>query len=127
MSLAPWRLPRPIRLGLYGGAVAVLLWLCLAPSETLPQPKGLDDKWEHAIAWFVLTATGLLLAPRRWRTIAVFALVLGAMVEVLQASLGFGRHGDWRDLVADGLGIGVALGLWLLLLRPRLDPAGAGA
>ena len=126
MRLAPWRLPRPVRLGLYGGAVAVLLWLCLAPSETLPQPEGLSDKWEHTIAWFVLTAAGLALAPRRWLAIPAFALALGAAVEILQATLGFGRHGDWRDVVADSLGVGLALGL-RLLLRPRLDPARAGA
>lgn len=126
MRLAPWRLPRPARLGLYGGAVAVLLWLCLAPSETLPQPEGLSDKWEHGIAWFVLTATGLLLAPRRWRAIVAFALALGAGVEILQATLGFGRHGDWRDLVADSLGVGVALALWLPI-RDRLDPSRAAA
>lgn len=126
MSLAPWRLPRPVRLGLYTLAVAVLLWLCLAPSETLPQPEGLSDKWEHAIAWFVLTAAGLVLAPRRWRAIIAFALVLGAGVEVLQATLPSGRHGDWRDLVADSLGVAAALALWLPLRR-RLDPAPAGA
>lgn len=126
MRLAPWRLPRPVRLGLYAAAVAVLLWLCLAPSEILPQPEGLSDKLEHAIAWFVLTATGLVLAPRRWRAITAFALALGLGVEALQVTLGFGRHGDWRDLVADGLGVSGALGLWFVL-RPRLDPAGAGA
>ncbi|WP_334160779.1 VanZ family protein [Phenylobacterium sp.] len=124
--MRPSALPRPVRLGLYGGAVAVLLWLCLAPSETLPQPEGLSDKWEHTIAWFVLTASGLVLAPRRWRAIAGFALALGAAVEVLQATLGFGRHGDWRDLIADSLGVAAALGLFLPLRR-RLDPARAGA
>lgn len=126
MRLAPWRLPRRVRLGLYGAAVAVLLWLCLAPSETLPQPEGLSDKWEHTIAWFVLTATGLVLAPRRWRAIAGFALALGAAVEVLQATLPSGRHGDWRDLVADSLGVALAVALWLPLRR-RLDPARADA
>ncbi|HVI31815.1 VanZ family protein [Phenylobacterium sp.] len=126
MRLAPWRLARPVRIGLYALAVAVLLWLCLAPSETLPQPEGLSDKWEHAIAWFVLTASGLVLAPRRWRAIIAFGLLLGAAVEVLQATLPSGRHGDWRDLLADGLGVALAVAMWLPLRR-RLDPARADA
>lgn len=83
MSLNPARLPRPLRLAAFAVAVAVLLWLCLAPMDTLPQPQNLGDKAEHAIAWFVLTALGVILSPRRWRGVALFALALGAGIEVL--------------------------------------------
>ncbi|MCR5878163.1 VanZ family protein [Phenylobacterium sp. J367] len=124
--MLPARLPRPLRLGAYAAAVAVLLWLCLAPTESLPQPENLGDKSEHLIAWFVLTALGLALSPRRWRAIAGFALLLGLAIEVLQATLGFGRHGDWRDFVADAAGVLLALALFLPFRR-RLDPAQAAA
>jgi VanZ family protein len=114
--MLPYRLPRPIRLSAYAIAVAILLYLCLAPQQELPKTD-LSDKPEHAIAWLVLTATGLILGPRRPRAIAGFALALGGVVEVLQGLMRLGRHADWRDLVADVLGTGVAMGGYLLLRR----------
>ena len=114
--MLPYRLPRPIRLAAYALAVAILLYLCLAPQQELPKTE-LSDKPEHAIAWFVLAATGLILSPRRPRAIAAFALALGIVVEVLQGVMGLGRHADWRDLVADVLGAGVAMGGYLVLRR----------
>jgi VanZ family protein len=104
----PAALPRPIRMALFGLAVAVLLFLCLAPTDDLPK-EHLWDKAEHAIAWFVLAGLGLALSPKQPLRIALFAIGLGAAVEILQATMGFGRDGDWRDLVADSLGVGAAL------------------
>ncbi|WP_133254951.1 hypothetical protein [Phenylobacterium hankyongense] len=112
----PAALPRPIRLALFALAVAVLLFLCLAPTSDLPK-EHLWDKAEHAIAWLVLTALGLALSPKRPLRIALFAIGLGAGVEILQATMGFGRDGDWRDLVADSLGVGVALLSWSMFSR----------
>lgn len=116
--MLPARLPRPIRLVVYGLATAVLLYLCLAPRQELPQ-EGLGDKPEHAIAWFVLTMLGYLLAPKRARAIPAYALALGAIVEVLQATMRLGRNGDLRDLGADALGTAVAVALYWLF-RDRL-------
>lgn len=116
------RLPRPIRLALYAGAVAVLLYLCLAPSKDLPEVS-LWDKAEHAIAWLVLTGSGLLLFPRRPRTIALFAWLLGGLVEVLQGTLPVGRDADWKDWLADSIGVAAALALWIIadrLIVPRI-------
>jgi VanZ family protein len=109
--LLPHRLPRPLRLGLYALATAILLYLCLTPRDELPK-EGLGDKPEHAIAWFVLTLTGYVLAPRRARAIPVYAILLGAIVEVLQASMGWGRDGDIRDLGADAVGVAVAVAVY---------------
>ncbi len=109
--LLPARLPRPLRLALYGLATAVLLYLCLAPREELPQ-EGLSDKPEHAIAWFVLTFAGYLLAPKRAGAIPTYALALGALVEILQANMGLGRNGDLRDLGADAVGILAAVAVY---------------
>jgi VanZ family protein len=119
----PDRLPRPLRLALYAGAVAILLYLCLAPTTALPE-AGLGDKWEHAVAWWVLAGLGLILAPRRPRAIGVFCLALGGAIELAQATMGFGRHGDWRDLAADALGVAAAYALAGGLRRVR-RPAGA--
>jgi VanZ family protein len=96
--------------------VAVLLYLCLAPGKDLPEVT-LWDKAEHASAWFVLTAIGLAFWPRRPGRVAGFALAFGALVEVLQAVMPLGRDGDWRDWVADAIGVMAALVIWLVAGR----------
>lgn len=123
--MLPSRFPRPVRLGLYALAALILLGLCLTPTEDLPDP-GTGDRFEHMAAWFVLTLTGLVLAPRRRLAIPAFALAYGVIVEVLQAVTPFGRHGDPRDLAADVVGIALACAVGFVLRRaaPRLmDPA----
>jgi VanZ family protein len=112
----PNRLPAAVRGGAYAVCVAVLLYLCLAPGKDLPAVS-LWDKAEHASAWFVLTAIGLAFWPWRPGRIAGFALVLGAVVEVLQAVMPLGRDGDWRDWVADAIGVTAALVIWLVARR----------
>ena len=123
--MLPSRFPRPVRLALYALAVAILLILCLTPTEDLPDP-GTGDRFEHMAAWFVLTLTGLVLSPRRILAIPAFALAFGVIVEVLQALTPFGRHGDPLDLAADAVGVTLACLLWFGLRRlaPRAIDAG---
>lgn len=110
------RLPRPIRLSLYALATGVVLYLCLAPHEDVPGADLMWDKAEHTITWAILTASGLILAPNRPRAIPLYCLALGAGIELLQAMMGFGRSGDWRDLAADSLGVGLVM-LGFLAIR----------
>ncbi len=119
----PSRLPRPIRIALYALATGVVLYMCLAPTRDVPGTSLLWDKAEHAITWGILTGAGLMLSPRRPRSILLFCLSLGAGIEVLQATMGFGRSGDWRDFAADSLGAGLALLAWLPLRRWFTGPA----
>jgi VanZ family protein len=116
-------LPRPLRLGLYSLASAVLLVMCLTPSRSLPKIN-LWDKAEHATAWFVLALSGLILAPRHPTGIAVFAFGMGVFVEVAQGLMGFGRDADWHDVAADCVGIVVAYLLYygVVLLRGLIRP-----
>jgi VanZ family protein len=112
------RLPLPARLGLYGAATAVLLYLTLAPSQALPKVQ-VWDKAEHAIAWAVLTGVGLVLFRRwTWR-IAGFALAVGALVEVLQGLMPLGRDADWKDWAADLVGVAAAVAAAALVRRAR--------
>jgi VanZ family protein len=113
--LLPYRLPRPLRIAAYAVAVAILLYMCLAPSDGLPKVK-LWDKEEHAISWFVLTATGLILSPRRPKAIATFALGLGVFVEIVQGLMGFGRDADIHDVYADSIGIVAAFIPYFLIV-----------
>ncbi len=118
--MLPYRLPRPLRLALYALATAILLYLTLAPGRYLPKVN-LWDKEEHAIAWLVLTATGLILSPNRPRAIATYAFGLGVFVEVAQWAMGFGRDADWHDVAADSLGIAAAFVVYfpIVLLWPK--------
>lgn len=106
--MSPARLPPPLRLAVFGLAVAVLLWLSLAPTEALP---GITfwDKAEHALAYFVLGGLGLALFPTRPGRLAAFVFALGVVIEGLQAIGGLGRQGDWRDVAANTLGLAAAL------------------
>jgi len=127
--MLPYRLPRPIRLAAYALATAILLYMCLAPSDDLPKVN-LWDKEEHALSWFVLTATGLILAPRRPRAIALYTFGFGVFVEVVQSLMGFGRDADWHDVAADSIGIVVAFIAYfaITLLGPRsIGPSRAQA
>lgn len=106
--MLPHRFPRPVRLGLYALAVAILFAICVVPSQDLPDP-GVGDRFEHAAAWFVLTATGYVLAPNRRLAIPAFALAFGVLIEALQGVMGLGRHADPLDLVADLVGVSAAV------------------
>jgi hypothetical protein len=106
--MLPYRFPRPVRLGLYALAVGILFVICVVPSRDLPDP-GVGDRFEHATAWFVLTATGYLLAPNRRLAIPAFALAFGVLIEGLQGAMGLGRHADPLDLAADLVGVSVAV------------------
>ncbi|HKR90511.1 MAG TPA: VanZ family protein [Phenylobacterium sp.] len=109
-------MPHAVRLAAYSLAVAVLLYLTLAPAQDLPKER-LWDKAEHAIAWSVLAGVGLAFWPERPRLISGFAFGLGALIEVLQWAMPFGRDGDVRDLLADSVGIAVALLAWSVVRR----------
>ena len=110
-------LPRPVRLAVYALAVAIVLYMCLAPSKDVPGSDLIWDKAAHAITWAILAGSGYVLAPRRLRAITVFAIALGAAIEIAQANMGFGREGDWRDWAADTLGVAVALAVYALIRR----------
>ena len=116
--MLPSRLPRLIRLGLFATASLVLLLLCILPQDRLPDP-GTGDKPEHAIAWFILTLSGYVLAPRRQWAIPAYALVFGLAIEILQATMGFGRQGDWRDFAVDAMGVAAAVAVVRLWRRWR--------
>ena len=122
--MLPHRFPRPVRLGLYALAVAILFLICVLPQKDLPQP-GVSDRVEHATAWFVLAATGYLLAPNRRIAIPVFALAFGLFIEGLQGVMGLGRHADPLDLVADLVGVSVAVAGFFATrgIARAIDPA----
>lgn len=88
--------------------------LSLLPGEYLPpQTASIWDKAQHASAFAVLGAWGLLAYPRQpWRVL-IALLAFGGAIELAQASTTW-RFGDWQDLLADAVGlvIGAVLAWW---------------
>ena len=85
-----------------------LAGLMLGPFQGLEQAFGLSDTAAHAIAFFAAT-TGLFLVAPKWRRgdIAIGAVAFGVVIELLQGLTG--RSMSLTDVLADLLGVAVAL------------------
>jgi VanZ family protein len=103
-----------VRIALFAACLGVIAYLSLAPGDRLPAIESLWDKAEHALAHAGLTFAGLALSSRR-RSLVAGIWLFGVGIEALQAIMPFDRQGDWRDVVANSVGIGAALaalGVW---------------
>lgn len=96
--------------------VLAVLYVSLAPLNVPVELPTHFDKVEHAVAYVFLAVwfTGLVARPRYWRVV-VALVVLGLMIEFLQAAMPFGRQGDPWDVVANatGIAIGILLARWM--------------
>jgi VanZ family protein len=119
-------MPRDLRfknIWLIGGWVAVIaaLVVCLVPGKYVEVPN-LNDKVEHATGFvlLVLWFCGIYSRRRYW-VIALSFLVFGALIEVLQGAMNWGRHADILDWCADSAGViaGILLSLTPLQNWPR--------
>jgi len=115
---APSRLPLAVKFLILLVCLGVLAWLSLAPTDELPKVN-LWDKFEHACAYAVLTVVASLLFPHRLVRVVAGCMAFGIFIEVLQATMGFGRDGDWHDAVANASGAAVIVGSILLHRRFR--------
>ena len=106
---------RPVRhpgfwLALWWLAVLIVVRFCMAPPSALPDLPDNSDKLEHALAFFMLSASAVqLYAARGLRIAVVGLLLLGVGIEVAQATLTVDRSGDPFDVLADAVGIGLGL------------------
>jgi VanZ family protein len=89
----------------------VLLTLFTLTMAFLPKPPAtpidrFGDKFEHMLAFAVLTAVALIGWPqsRRWRIILLLS-GLGALIEFVQEIPDLHRDSDWHDWAADTLAI----------------------
>ena len=96
---------------------AVILYLSLAPSDALPAVD-LWDKAEHALAYAALMVAWSLAFPNRLWLAAAGVFAFGVAVELLQASMHFGRVGHLYDVAANLIGIAVGLAAmgWMRLM-----------
>ena len=109
---------QPVRLALFALAYASVLAASLAPQATLPSAD-VSDKVEHFVAYAGLALLGAWAFTRRLRRVTVGLIIGGVGVEVLQATMPFGRQGDVVDALANSLGVALGMGLALLVLRVR--------
>jgi VanZ family protein len=119
MFTAPER--RPMWRALLATLLLAITWLAL----TSAPPRALDTGWDksnHLLAFgsLAFTATWALWPrPRQWGWLVLALLAYGVAIELAQGMLP-PRTADWRDVVADGMGI--ALGLlaaWPIARRAR--------
>ena len=98
--------------------LAVVLILALMPPRALVPPTGWD-KASHVLAFAVLAILGAASYPQRKTPVLLGLVAYGGMIELLQALTGY-RSAEWRDLVADGVGVVLGWHLPSLSLRLRL-------
>lgn len=98
----------------------IIALLTLLPAYQLPpMPEWELFSFDTAAHAGVFAALALPLrrwwraAGGRWSFVGTFAIALayGALIEWLQTTMHLGRHGEWSDLLSDGLGalVGAAL------------------
>ncbi len=104
----PW-----VWLGLGWAFISFAVVVSLMPGTKLP-PTGVSDKFEHALAYVLLTVwfTGMYSRSAYWR-IGLSLFLLGIGIEIAQGLMPFGRQPDFRDVVANSLGILLGLGIAL--------------
>lgn len=78
-----------------------------------------NDKFGHLLAYCVLTVNaGLLFSKKHWLFVALAAFSFSALMEYLQGFVP-GRSVDWKDLVANAMGVGIGL-IVLYLFKDKL-------
>ncbi len=84
------------------------------------------DKIAHAVMFGVVTAAGLLTGWPRWFAIG-FPLLHAPVSELVQRAWIPGRGGEWGDLLADLIGIGIGIAVVLIVMRRNVqDPVPRG-
>lgn len=95
-----------------------ILYLSLTPA---PPSDGLGwDKLNHAGAMALVTFVAYLAGRLTSRPVlfaGIYAMLLGISVEVLQGIFTTARSAEWLDLLADAVGVFIAV-LALRMLRP---------
>lgn len=109
--------------------VAFVVVLSLLPVRELPNVQ-VSDKIEHAAAYLLLSLWfGGVFRVRAFLGLGMALLALGGGIELAQAGMGLGRQGDWRDMLANAVGVvaglflaAVPLGRWAQWLEQRVRP-----
>jgi hypothetical protein len=102
----------------------------LLPGQAVPA-LGMSDKIKHFLAFALLAFWfGSIVVRGDLPWVAVAAVALGGLIELLQLVMGLGRDAEWLDLLADTIGVAVGLALvltplgrWVRWFETRVAPA----
>ena len=103
--------------------LTILTYLFLVPQQYLAS-EIFDwwDKLQHSLAFGMLTILGILAYgnnKQKIDRIVVYLVIYGALIEVMQSLSGW-RYGEFRDWLADIIGIALA---WLVFLYLKRHPS----
>jgi len=88
-------------------AIVAVSLAALAPVSYLPSPVfSVWDKAQHTLVFGMLTLLGCLAFPQRGVRVIVGLLGYAAVIELAQEVSGL-RTGDWKDWLADAIGVAV--------------------
>jgi VanZ family protein len=107
--------------------LAVVLGSLIPPAEMELVTPIINDKLLHGFAYFLM---GMWFAgsmePPKHGWLALGLVLLGGAIEILQYYMGFGRDADWKDFLADIIGVVLAitlaragLGNWMAWVERR--------
>jgi len=100
------------------GITLFIGYLSLKKIDYIPIQLSHSDKIYHAIAYFILGLTWLLSFPKSLQkkklkyAIVIFCIIYGIVIEVLQATLTAYRTASLLDVVANTVGVIVAMTLY---------------
>ncbi|WP_051605708.1 VanZ family protein [Polaribacter sp. Hel_I_88] len=106
-------------------AVAITIAIIFLSLLKLPS-TGVDvkniDKAYHSIAYFVLALTWLFSfykKPNKKYIIVICCILFGIIIEVLQSTLTIYRTGDYKDVLANSLGVLLALFIFNFFFKKK--------
>jgi VanZ family protein len=115
----------------------VLSWVLLIATvnESLRPKVWLEgaissDKALHFMGYFTLAVWfGGVCRRSRYIAAGLMLIALGGALEIAQDVMNLGRHGDWRDFLANSLGVAgglavcaVGLGQWMVWIERLVRP-----
>lgn len=96
--------------------LVVIIGAMVGPFQNVEAATHVWDKAMHFVAFgLILWSIGVLFRRLPRTLAALAALGLGGVIEIVQGAVG--RDASWGDLLADGLGIMLALLLWAIWRR----------
>ena len=111
-------LSAPVRRGCFVLALVLIFIVAMIPMAVVPELVSFQDKLHHSAAFAVLMLLGRGGWPARTAALVAGLIGYGVLIEVCQHTLTTNRVGEFRDVVADGLGVAIG---WLLCRSAALQ------